>query len=264
MVRSYLEQQLVEGEGAALLKDSLRQLKAELEASKEELRCSIRRGQELGALIDKQSSALLAAEEVARKEQQRARREVELQKEVKTLTEALDVIQGKLEGTQGELKRATSFAGGGGGGMTGTGASAATASNTSSGNSSYGTSENIWEAGVGYGYGGDGASSVSVSLALRGALLVGAAWKSLLLKRLSATLKPIPTAPATAYGPTAAAATGRGRGAKKSTVSPGDNHMEGEEESKETPRERERGRGEGGAVVMEEPLKSAQILRMYR
>lgn len=162
--RQLLEQQVAAGESVGALSDSLANVRVELAEKSQQLSCALRRGEELTSMLDKQTQALAASELVAAREAERAKKQAALEQEVCVLTEAIAVLEGRLEIAQAEARK-------GGGGSSG-----------GSGLSPQGSNE-VWE-------GGDGAASAA---ALRGAIILGRGWRALAMRRLASGLKPLPT-----------------------------------------------------------------------
>lgn len=160
LLRDAVERSSVAAESLADLQLALSRVTVAEEERSEQLQASVRRVAELEDLLGKQKALLVAAEEAKHQVKARALKEDALQREVDVLREALEVLEGRLEAATQDSRRPL--------GQTQGAAGQAGAH---------------WDAGM------EGPHTT----ALRGALLVGRAWQSLVVKRLGSTLKPLPT-----------------------------------------------------------------------
>lgn len=158
-LRDAVERSVAAAESISDIQQALARATAAAEERGEQLQTSVRRVRELEEVLYKQKALLVAAEDARVQERARAQKDEALQREVEVLREALEVLEGRLESATQEGRRSQSQATAGSGGGA------------------------HWDAGM------EGPSTT----ALRGALLVGRAWQSLVLKKFISELAPLPT-----------------------------------------------------------------------
>ena len=109
LLRSRIEELIEAGSKVSEMKETALKARLDAEARAEELKCALRKNEELSGVLEKQQQALALAEQATAREEQHIRNEVSLQREVQVLTEALSVLEGRLETLQLEAKKSAAM-----------------------------------------------------------------------------------------------------------------------------------------------------------